>query len=162
ALAHVDAGAITLGYRVGAPPFSFRERDMVRGYSVDLCERAMQSIASARHVAAPKIEWVPLDAASRIDAVASGRGDAEGGTTTITLGRRERVDFSVPIYVDGGSLLVRNDASPPPVTLADMNGKRIAVIGATTTETALANALALAHATATLVHVKDGAEGVAA
>jgi polar amino acid transport system substrate-binding protein/glutamate/aspartate transport system substrate-binding protein len=161
ALAHVDAGAIKLGYRVGAPPFSFKERDKVRGYSVELCERAVTAIARARHVAAPKIDWVPVDAATRIDAVASGRVDAVCGTTTITLSRRERVDFSVPIYVDGGSLLVRADASPVPARLADMNGKRIAVIGATTTESALAKALALANAHATLVHVKDGAEGVA-
>lgn len=162
ALAHLDAGAIKLGYRAGTPPFSFKERDQVRGYSVALCERAMAAIAAARHVAAPRIEWIAVDAASRLDAVASGRVDAECGTTTITLSRRERVDFSVPIYVDGGSLLVRADAAPVPATLADMNGKRIAVIGATTTEAALTKALALAHATATLVHVGNGAEGVAA
>jgi polar amino acid transport system substrate-binding protein/glutamate/aspartate transport system substrate-binding protein len=161
ALAHLDAGAIRLGYRIGTPPFSFKERDQVRGYSVELCERAMAAIAAARHVAAPKIEWVAVDASTRLDAVASGRVDAVCGTTTITLSRRERVDFSVPIYVDGGSLLVRADASPVPARLADMNGKRIAVIGGTTTEAALTKGLALAKAQATLVHVKDGAEGVA-
>jgi len=57
---------------------------------------------------------------------------------------------------------VRTDAAPVPATLADLDGKRIAVIGATTTEAALTRALALAKAQATLVHVKDGAEGVAA
>jgi ABC-type amino acid transport substrate-binding protein len=161
ALAHVDAGAIKLAFRAGTPPFSFKERDKVRGYSVDLCTRAIAAIARARHVAAPAIEWIAVDAASRLDAVASGRVDAECGTTTITLSRRERVDFSVPIYVDGGSVLVRADAAAVPATLADMGGKRIAVIGATTTEAALAKALALAKAQATLVHVEDGAQGVA-
>jgi ABC-type amino acid transport substrate-binding protein len=162
ALAHIDGGAIRLGFREGTPPFSFKERDKARGYSVELCERSVAAIARARHVATPKIEWVAVDAATRIDAVASGRVDAVCGTTTITLSRRERVDFSVPIYVDGGSLMVRTDAAPVPATLADLDGKRIAVIGATTTEAALTRALALAKAQATLVHVNDGAEGVAA
>ena len=32
---------------------------------------------------------------------------SNSGTTTITLSRMEKVDFSVPIFVDGGSLLVQ-------------------------------------------------------
>lgn len=160
ALKHVDGGRISLGYRIGAPPFSFRERDKVRGYSVELCERAVAAIAKARNVAAPTIQWVELDAATRLDAVQSGRVDAECGTTTITLSRRARVDFSVPIYVDGGSLLV--SAAAPLARLADLDGKRIAVIGATTTYSALEHALGVAGAHATLVRVADGAAGVAA
>lgn len=82
ALQHVDPGHIALGYRAGAPSFPFRERDRVRGYSVGLCERAVAAIAKARNVAVPKIDRVALDAATRLDAVQSGRVDADRGNGT--------------------------------------------------------------------------------
>jgi ABC-type amino acid transport substrate-binding protein len=73
----------------------------------------------------------------------------------------ERVDFSVPIFVDGGSALVRGGRDAP-TTVAGLAGKRIAVIPGTTTEVALRKALSVSGVAATLVQVKDGAEGVAA
>ena len=101
-------GAITFGYRDGAAPFSFDDRDgRVRGYSAELCAAVAAGIQQALKLPALKIVWQPVDAATRIDSVASGRADAECGTTTITLSRMERVDFSLPIFVDGGSALVR-------------------------------------------------------
>ncbi len=155
------SGSVKLAYRVATPPFSFRERDgKVRGYSVELCERALALVAEARHAPVPRIEWVPVTAATRLDAVAGGTVAAECGTTTMTLARRERVDFSLPIYVDGGAVLVRADSKLTRMT--DLKGKRVAVIGGTTTETALSRALAIIQAQATLVSVKDGPEGVAA
>ena len=44
-----------------------------------------------------------MDSETRITDVVARKVDAECGTTTITLSRMERVDFSVPIFVDGGS-----------------------------------------------------------
>jgi len=69
------------------------------------------------------------------------------------------VDFSLPIYVDGGSVLVR--AKSKIARLPDLKGKRIAVIGGTTTERELARALSARDATAVLVPVPNAAEGMA-
>ena len=71
----------------------------------------------------------------------------------------EKVDFSLPIFVDGGSVMVR--ANTKLTRLKDLKGKRIAVIAGTTTEQALTRALSAAEAPAELVPVKDGAEGIA-
>ena len=68
------------------------------------------------------------------------------------------VDFSLPIFVDGGSVLVR--AKSRLKRLADLYGKKIAVIGGTTTEEAIVRALNALSSTAILVPVKDGAEGM--
>ena len=65
----------------------------------------------------------------------SGKADAECGTTTITLARMEKVDFSLPIFVDGGSVMVR--ANTKLTRLNDLKGKRIAVIAGTLVFTAL-------------------------
>ena len=88
----------------------------------------------------------------------SGKIDIECGTTTIALSRMELVDFSVPIFVDGGSVLTRYDAKI--TRLADFDRKRVAVIPGTTTETALKRELAIVDAKAELVPVNDGAAGV--
>jgi len=154
--------AIVFAYRDGAAPFSFKDRSgAVRGYSVDLCTRIAAALERRLGISPLKIEWLPVNADTRIDAVATGRADAECGTTTITLSRMERVDFSVPIFVDGGTLIVAGNASIK--RLADLKGRRIAVIRGTTTERALQSALDVADAPATLVAVakpEDGAEAV--
>lgn len=155
------SGNVTFGYRDGAAPFSAKQRNgKVRGYSVELCEKVAAAIARALNLENLKITWRPVDGESRISDVADRKIDAECGTTTITLSRMERVDFSVPIFVDGASALVR--AKDALHQLADLKGKRIAVMPATTTETSLKKALALAGMTASFVTVKSGSEGIAA
>ena len=151
---------IHFAYREGAAPFSFRDRGgQARGYSVELCSRVAAAIQKDLGLPALKVEWTPVNAANRIPAVTSGKADAECGTTTITLTRMQSVDFSVPIYVDGGTVLV--DAKSKLSRFADLKGKRVAVIGGTTTERALKRALEQVDATAVLVPVKDGDAGVA-
>ena len=155
-----NSGTIQLAYRDGAAPFSFKDRDgKVRGYSVELCERAADAIGKALKLPPLKIAWKAVEANTRLDAVAKGEVDIECGTTTITLARMEKVDFSVPIFVDGGSVLVRANAKL--TRLADLKNRRVAVIPGTTTEQALVAHLSALDAPATLVPVKDGADGLA-
>ena len=157
-----SSGAITLGYRDGAAPFSARQRNgQVRGYTVELCEKVAAAVGRSLGMSDLKIVWKPVDAETRIGDVVSRKIDAECGSTTITLSRMERVDFSLPIFVDGGSALVRAGPNAP-TTLSGLAGKRIAVMPSTTTETALRKALAVTGASATLVNVKDSGEGMKA
>lgn len=153
-------GNIRLGYRAGAAPFSFVERDgSVRGYSVEICTRIAASLQKRLGLAALRVEWTPLDASDRLDAVAKGRVDMECGTTTISLSRYEAVDFSLPIFVDGGTIITA--AGSKLEGFADLNSRRIAVIPGTTTESALRRQLAVSGATADLVPVHDSFEGIA-
>ena len=93
---------------MAAPPFSVRQRNGApRGYSVELCEKVAGAIGKAVGLPGLKVVWRAVDGETRISDVASRKIDAECGTTTITLSRMERVDFSLPIFVDGGSALVR-------------------------------------------------------
>ena len=153
------SGTIQMGYREDSAPFSFKDRDgRVRGYSVELCEKAAAEIGRAAGAREIRVEWRPLSAANRIDAVAKGEVDLECGTTTISLSRMASVDFSVPIYVDGGAVLVR-DASKL-TRLADLKGKRVAVIPGTTTEQALARTLSTLGAPAIVVPIATYQEGL--
>ncbi len=154
-------GKVTFGYRDNAPPFSARQRDgRVRGYSVELCEKIAAAIGGKLGLPRLTVEWLPVDSDTRISDVVAGKIDAECGTTTMTLARRELVDFSLPIFVDGGSALVHTKHKR--ATIAELADTRIAVISGTTTEAALRRTLAVQGIKAELVPVKDGSEGIAA
>ncbi len=153
-------GSVTFAYRDGASPFSFKSRNgHPQGYSVELCEHVATAIGKSLATPALKIEWRPVDAANRLETVASGKADVECGTTTMTLGRMERVDFSVPIFVDGGSVLVREKDHL--TRLVDLKGRKIAVITGTTTLPALQRALKVVDVGVEIIPVKNSAEGVA-
>jgi len=155
------SGTLTIGYRESSPPFSFMGPDKRPvGYSIDLCMHVAGVIQKQLGLANLKLGWVPVTAANRIDMVAQGKVDIECGTTTASLSRQERVDFSLMTFVDGGGLL-----TTPAANLrgpADLAGKRIAVIPGTTTEKALAEYLKAEFITVQMVRVKDHSDGFAA
>jgi len=156
-----DRHTIVFAYRDGAAPFSFKDRDgKVRGYTAELCTRVAAAVQRQLGLASLDVQWIPVDADNRVEAVTSGRADAECGTTTITLSRMERVDFSLPIFVDGGALAVKTQSQVK--RLVDLGGRRVVVIPGTTTERALRAALDLAGAKATIVPVVRPDEGAAA
>ncbi|MGB9494079.1 MAG: amino acid ABC transporter substrate-binding protein, partial [Azonexus sp.] len=127
---------IRLGYRDGSIPFSFVGDDkQPRGYSVDLCKMVADDIAKQLKLEKLDVQWVPVTAQSRFDALKSKKIDLECGNSTQTISRRADFDFSVMTYVDGASLLFRKGEVP---TSADhMAGQRIVVVSGTTTEKAL-------------------------
>ncbi len=131
---------IRLGYFEGSAPFSFTgpEKSPL-GYSVDLCQRVTESIQRQLGIAKIRTVWVPLGLKDRIEAVRKGRIDIECGTTTWSFTRQEQVDFSLITFVDGASLLVTDASNIKHI--ADLDGKRVAVIRGTTTERALASVL---------------------
>ena len=155
------SGTFTIGYREAAPPFSFPGPDKRPvGYSIDLCMHVANAIQKQLGIDNLKLNWVPVTAENRIDMVAQGKVDIECGTTTASLSRQERVDFSLMTFVDGGSLLTA--AGTNWRGLADLTDKRIAVIPGTTTEKALADFLKKEFISVKVVPVKDHLEGLAA
>jgi glutamate/aspartate transport system substrate-binding protein len=152
-----ESKTFTLGYLESAPPFSFPGPDKRPvGYSIDLCKHVAAGIQKQLGVSL-KLNWVPVTTQNRIDMVAQGKVDIECGTSTATLSRQERVDFSLMTFVDGGSLLL--SAGTKLGSVQDLSGKRIGVIPGTTTEKALAKFLKGEFVTAELVKVKDHVEG---
>jgi glutamate/aspartate transport system substrate-binding protein len=155
------SGTFTIGYREAAPPFSFPGPDKRPvGYSIDICMHAAGAIQQQLGMADLKLNWVPVTAENRIDMVAQGKVDIECGTTTITLSRQERVDFSLMTFIDGAGLLTTAGANLRGI--ADLTDKRIAVIPSTTTEKALNDFLKKEFITVKVVPVKDHLEGLAA
>ncbi len=156
-----ERGAIVIGYPKDAYPMAFEgENAIAQGYSVDLCREIAKDVGKALGMEQIAVRYQPVTLDGRFDAVASGKVDIECGTSTMTLSRMEKVDFTNMTFVDGGSLLVRKgSAIRNVVSLVD---ETVAVIPGTTTERALRDALAKSYVNAKVVTVKDHGEGIAA
>jgi len=151
------SSTINLGYVQFAPPFSLLGPDKVpAGYSIDLCKHVASVIQKQLNVNL-KLNWVEVTTENRMNLVDQGKVDLECSTSTITLSRQDKVDFSLMTFIDGASFLTLT--SSPIRSLSDLSGKRIAVIPGTTTEKALAKFLKDERITAVTVPVKDHTEG---
>jgi len=130
-----DAGYITIGYNGDSAPFSFTDSSgNPVGYSVDLCQRIATATKEELGFAKLDVKYVEVSLHDRFDAVESGKVDIECGSSTITLSRMARVDFTLRTFVTGAALVSMADA--PIRMTADVGGKTVAVIKNTTTETA--------------------------
>jgi ABC-type amino acid transport substrate-binding protein len=152
------SGTITLGYVAGAIPFSFVRDVKPEGYSVELCERVVGDLRQQLKLPQLEIRWVALTIQNRIDAVRKGQVDLECSTTSRTLSRQGQVDFSLLTYVDGATILVRNDDKL--MRLSDFSGKKLAVISGTTTEKSMTKVLEKMRLDTQLVAVPSRAEGL--
>ncbi len=132
-----NSGVVRIGYREAAIPFSFLGRaNQPVGYSLDLCQAIVEEIGRTLDREDLKVEFVRVTAEDRIDAVIDGRIDLECGSTTNTLDRAKRVEFSPMTFVTGTKVMV------PVATrwrdFHDLKGKKVAVTRGTTNAEALA------------------------
>lgn len=158
-LARIKAAkAINVAFAADAQPFSFVGPDKApAGYSIDLCKRVIARIGEAVDNPGLKVNWVAGSVAERLQMVQSGKADLDCANTTQTLARLANVDFSSLIFVDAGSVILRADS--PVNRIADLAGRKIAVLKDTTTEKRL-DAIVRADLPGTRIvpvsEVKDG------
>ena len=155
-----SAKVINVGFSGDSLPFSWvASNNQPAGYSIDLCKRVIAQIGRAIGEPDLKVNWMVGGAAERVQMVATGKADLECANTTQTQTRLATVDFSNLIFVDGGGFLVKADS--PITKIAEMGGKKIAVLKGTTTEARLTSQLARRMVNATVIPIADGLEGVA-
>ncbi len=153
-----STGVIRVGYRDSSAPFSFMGPEgKPVGYSIDLCERVARAVQAELKLASLKIQYVPVTVSNRMDLVNSGAVDIECGSSTASLSRQERVDFTSLIFIDGGAYLVGRGSGIQGIT--DFAGKKIGVIPGTTTEPAVQEDLQRNGVTATIVPITDHDKG---
>lgn len=97
-------GALACGINGAQRGFSDEDADgVMRGLDADYC----RAIAAA--IGVPEIEFVPLTAEERLDAVRDGRVDVLSRTTTWTFSRDTNgLEFVGTIFYDGEGFLVKN------------------------------------------------------
>jgi ABC-type amino acid transport substrate-binding protein len=151
--------SIRIAYREDAPPFSYKDKiGEPAGFMVDLCRAVAKHLADQRSLPSLNVVYIPVTAADRFEAITQQKADLLCEPTSVTLSRREQVDFSVPTFLDGASLMVRADG---PKNLRDLAGKKVGVLAGTTTEEALRNTLKETGITGDVVAAKTHDEGLA-
>jgi ABC-type amino acid transport substrate-binding protein len=156
-----ETQTIRIAYRSDATPFSFaNDKNEPVGFSIDLCQLVVKSIAQQFGSPDLKIQWVPVNVQTRFSAVSGGNADLECGSSTVTLGRMKDVDFSNITFVESTGVVVERASKIH--ALAEMAGKKIAVVSGTSNETAVRDQSRQHSLNITLVTVKDRDEGIAA
>lgn len=154
-------GAFIIGYREGVPPFSALGSDKKpEGYSIDLCNRIAEGVKAALQKPNLAVRYVPVTAENRIAKLESGAIDIECGSTTRTISRQSRVDFTLFTFLTGTEMLVptRSSIHDP----QDLAGKKIALQPGTTTERVMKQLFALRLINAEIVPVASSQDGLAA
>ncbi|RYH10933.1 amino acid ABC transporter substrate-binding protein [Tropicimonas sp. IMCC6043] len=155
-----ETNELKLGFRSDAAPLSFaNEAGEASGYTPLLCVGIAQELADRLELPNLEVSFVPVTTENRFEKVAAGEIDLLCGAATITMDRREIVDFSDPVFVDGTVALMTRNADPSMKSLA---GKKVGVRAGTTTQVALHNSLVKEGIEAELVPFEDHGAGVEA
>lgn len=149
-----ETGIFRIGYRADARPYSYQDsKGKPAGYIVDLCKEVAGALGPG-----VREKYVLVRADRRFAAVREGDVDILCDPSSITLARRELVDFSIPTYLDGAAVLSR--AYNPMRRFEDLGGKRVGVLIGTTTERVLKASLEKLGLEANVVAVHDHRNGM--
>lgn len=118
------AKVVRVGTLADNPPFSFQLGGTWTGFDIEIAQGV------ANHLGIERIEFVPVSLDQRSDSVINGKVDLVVASMTITRYRERRVDFSIPYFQDGQSLLVK--AASPIKSYLDLNGKKVGSVKGST------------------------------
>lgn len=120
---------IIVGTKYDTKPFGYMDEDQqLKGFDIDLARYIAKSILGDEN----KVEFKQVTPSNRILALNSGEIDMVIATMTITDQRRKIIDFSIPYYIAGQSVLVPQNSEIK--SMSDLNGKRVIIIFGSTAE----------------------------
>jgi general L-amino acid transport system substrate-binding protein len=131
-----ERGTLNCGVGQGLLGFSSQdEKNEWTGLDVDIC----RAVAAAALGDPAKVTFVPLDAASRFDALKSGKIDILSRNSTWTMARETSLGllFAGVAYYDGQGFLVRRESGAD--TALQLGGKTVCTQAGTTSELNLAD-----------------------
>jgi len=131
-LSHIkDTQTITIAHRESSLPFSYLANGKPVGYSLDICNRLVDSIKKELKLPQLKVNYLLVTSSNRIEAIRDGKADLECGSTTNNAERRKEVSFTIPHFFASTRMLVRADAGIKNWT--DLKDKKVVTTKGTTT-----------------------------
>ena len=150
---------IRIGYREAEPPMSFLNKDQQPiGYSIELCLHIVNEVKSVLKNPNIATRYVPITASNRFEALTNNSIDILCGATTKTLSRSELVDFTQLTFITGAALLSLKSSQVDGI--ADLKGKKVAVVKDTTTMDTLQKTLRRKGNDAIIVPVDSASVGM--
>ncbi|MDD9742905.1 MULTISPECIES: amino acid ABC transporter substrate-binding protein [Marinovum] len=155
-----ESGEIVIGHRESSVPFAYLDENQKPvGYSLDLCHKIVDQV-SAELGQELTVRYVPVNPKTRIALMANGTIDLECGSTTNNLTRQQQVEYLPTTFVTGTKILARKDGDI--ASVADLDGKAIALAQGTTNERVITAAVEEAGMDVKILPVRDHAEGLLA
>lgn len=125
-----EDGKIKIGVFSDKNPFGYvDENGKVQGYDVYFAKRIAKDLLGSEDA----VEFVYVEAASRVEYLQSGKIDIILANFTVTDERSQKVDFALP-YMKVSLGVVSPDKAPIQ-TIDDLEGKNLIVVKGTTAET---------------------------
>src|SRR5580693_4642421 len=132
----IRRGEVFCGVNTGLPGFSIPDdKGDWTGFDVDFC----RAVAAAIFDDPAKAKFVPLDASERFKELQSRKVDILSRNTTWSMAREENYDLYFPAvaYYDGQGFMIPKSRNID--SALDLNGSKVCVQAATTTELNLAD-----------------------
>tara|TARA_R110000851_G_scaffold131698_15_gene265903 strand:- start:2668 stop:3543 length:876 start_codon:yes stop_codon:yes gene_type:complete len=153
-----DSGEIVIGHRESSVPFSYlNDQQQPEGYSIDLCMKVVEEVEKTLGKDI-EVRYVPVNPKTRIALLANGTIDLECGSTTNNLTRQQQVEYLPVTFVTGTKILTRKGSGI--TSVADLDGKSIALAQGTTNERAVKAAVEALGLEVKILPVRDHAEGM--
>ena len=117
-------GAITLGYRDAAGPFSYLDdQQQPIGYSMDICRKIAEAVKTELKLPGLKVNLNPVSPSTRIPLIANGTIDLECGVSTNNAERQKQVAFAPTTFVTGTRVMFPKSLKIESV--ADLKGRKV-------------------------------------
>ena len=125
-------GTLVAGVKTDYPPFGFIDQKGVnKGIDVDIAKTLAKEVFGREEA----VKFVPVTTENRIRFLTSGKIDIILASMTITEKRKEVIDFSIPYFISGHLVLVREDSKI--IKYQDLEGKKVATIQGSTGDIAI-------------------------
>ena len=127
----ISQDKIIFGVKNDSRPFGFEENWELKGIDIDIAKYITKSILGDEN----KAEYKIVDSANRLLTLSSGGVDMVIASMSVTPQRKQIINFSMPYYVAGQTVLVRNESDIKSIT--DLRNRKIVVVFGTTAEKSL-------------------------
>jgi polar amino acid transport system substrate-binding protein len=125
-------GKLIVGVKTDFPPFGFLDKKgSNKGFDIDIAKALSKELFGNKNA----VEFVSVTTENRISFLTLGKIDLITATLTITEERKREVDFSIPYFVTGQTILVRADSRI--TKYQDLAGKKVATIRGSTGDIAI-------------------------
>ncbi|MBJ7534471.1 amino acid ABC transporter substrate-binding protein [Rhodomicrobium vannielii ATCC 17100] len=135
------AGAITLGYREAAAPFSYAVDQNAAGFAVDLCGLVADKVKEKLALPELKVVWRATADTDRAELVSKRDIDIDCAATPDTAALGDAAEFSAPVYVSELRFIVPSKLRPEaegfrrrradfktPAAIDDLKGKTVVLL----------------------------------
>ena len=125
-------GKLIVGVKTDFPPFGFLDNKGVnKGFDIDIAKALSKELFGHEKA----VEFVTVTSENRIPLLTLGKIDLLAATLTITEERKKQVDFTIPYFITGETILVRADSDI--TKYKDLAGKKVATIRGSTGDVAI-------------------------